>query len=120
VLWTSLGLVRDSASTAGNADLMQFLSGVAREQIWFRRVGNDRGVNVIDGADAAAVENWYLDTQHRVGQFRASTGQALMGSQVQNLVNTMATFSPPAAGQTSLPANCQSAQQPVLAANRTA
>jgi len=113
-------LVRDTDSTAGNADLMQFVAGVAREQIWFRRVGNNLEVSIIGGTDAATVENWYTGTQYRVEQFRTSTGQALMESQVQNLVNAMAAFSPPAAGQTTLPPSYQTALQPVLAANWTA
>jgi hypothetical protein len=41
----------------------------------------------------------------------------LLNSQVDALVSAMAAFSPPSAGQTSLPANYQSALNTVLAAN---
>jgi len=41
----------------------------------------------------------------------------LLDSQVQNLVSAMAGFAPPAAGQTTLPANYASSLAPTLAAN---
>lgn len=43
-----------------------------------------------------------------------------MQSQVKNLKKAMPAFSPPAGGQTSLPANELTALQPMLAANWTA
>jgi hypothetical protein len=43
-----------------------------------------------------------------------------MQSQLQNLTKAMPAFSPPAAGQTSLPANELTALQPMLAADWTA
>ena len=41
----------------------------------------------------------------------------LLDSQVQNLVSAMASFSPPAMGQTTLPQNYADALNPVIAAN---
>ena len=44
-------------------------------------------------------------------------GIMMLDSQVQNLVNAMAAFAPPAAGQSTLPAAYATALTPVLAAN---
>ena len=52
-----------------------------------------------------------------VEQFKTSDGKTLLDSQVQNLVNAMAAFAPPAAGQSTLPAAYATALTPVLAAN---
>jgi hypothetical protein len=41
----------------------------------------------------------------------------LIDSNVENLVNAMASFAPPAAGQTTLPTDYQTSLAPVLAAN---
>ena len=49
--------------------------------------------------------------------FRSGNGNVLLDSQVQNLVNAMASFAPPAAGQTTLPTNYQTSLAPVIAAN---
>ncbi|MBK7003305.1 MAG: hypothetical protein IPH35_26375 [Rhodoferax sp.] len=68
-------------------------------------------------SDKLTMGNWYLGNQYHVEQFKTSNGKTLLDSQVQNLVNATAAFSPPAAGQTSLPAAYASALNPVLAAN---
>jgi len=58
-----------------------------------------------------------LGNQYRVEQFRTSDGKVLLDSQVQSLVDAMAAFAPPAAGQTTLPAHCSTALAPVIVAN---
>src|SRR6266568_4546411 len=62
-------LVQENDATAGNTDVMQFLSGVAADQIWLRQVGNDLEVSIIGTADKATVQNWYLGSQYHVEQF---------------------------------------------------
>jgi hypothetical protein len=53
-----------------------------------------------------------------VEQFKTTDGaKTLLDSNVQNLVNAMASFAPPAAGQTTLPANYQTSLAPVIATN---
>ena len=46
-----------------------------------------------------------------------TNGKHLLEAQVDTLVNAMAAFMPPAAGQTSLPASYQTALNPVIAAS---
>jgi hypothetical protein len=63
-------------------------------------------------------KDWYLGAQYRVEQFNTTDGnRTLIEANVQNLVDAMASFAPPAAGQTSLPPDYQSALAPVIAAN---
>ena len=58
-----------------------------------------------------------MGTANHVEQFKTSDGKTLLDSQVQNLVNAMSAFAPPAAGQTSLPSNYHAALDSVIAAN---
>jgi hypothetical protein len=58
-----------------------------------------------------------VDQSKHVEVFKTSNGQTLVDSQVQNLVNAMAAFAPPAAGQLTLPDNYHNALDSVLAAN---
>jgi Ca2+-binding RTX toxin-like protein len=109
--------VRENDSTTGNTDLMQFMEGVAADQIWFRHVGKSLEVSIIGTADKATVQNWYSGNQYHVEQFKTSDGETLLDSKVQDLVSAMASFSPPAAGQTTLPASYQATLLPVIAAN---
>jgi len=110
-------LVQENDATAGNADVMQFLSGVATDQIWFRKVGNDLEVSIIGTTDKSTVQNWYLGGQYHVEQFKTSDGKTLLDSKVQDLVSAMASFTPPAVGQTTLPSNYQTTLLPVIAAD---
>jgi Ca2+-binding RTX toxin-like protein len=109
--------VQENDATQGNTDVLQFLSGIATDQIWMRKVSNNLEVSVIGTTDKVTVSNWYLGSQYHVEQFKTSDGKVLLDSQVQNLVNAMAAFAPPAAGQTTLPANYSSSLEPVIAAN---
>jgi Ca2+-binding RTX toxin-like protein len=108
----------ENDATAGNTDVTQFLSGISADQIWFRHVGNNLEVSIIGTADKLVVKDWYLGTANHIEQFKTTTGaMTLLDSNVQNLVNAMASFAPPAAGETSLPTDYQDTLAPVIAAN---
>jgi len=109
--------IQENNATAGNTDVLQCLSGIAVDQLWFRQVSNNLEVSIIGTSDKATLTNWYLGSQYHVEQFKTSDGKTLLDSQVQNLVSAMAAFAPPAAGQTTLSAAYQTALNPVIAAN---
>ncbi|MBK9573139.1 MAG: hypothetical protein IPO43_10600 [Rhodoferax sp.] len=106
-----------SDAAAGNTDALQFLSGVATNQLWFRHVGNDLEVSIIGSADKATLTNWYLGSQYRVEQFKTSDGKVLADSGVEALVTAMAPFTPPAVGQVTLPTDYWTALSAVIMAN---
>ena len=95
----------------------QFTAGIATDQIWLRKVANNLEVSLIGKNDKMTISNWYLGNQYHVEAFQTADGKTLLDSQVQNLVQAMAVFAPPAAGQTTLPANYQALLGPQIAAN---
>jgi Ca2+-binding RTX toxin-like protein len=107
----------DTDSTSGNTDLLSFTSGIATDQLWFRHVGNNLEVSIIGTSDKATISNWYSGSANHVEQFKTADGKLLLDSQVDNLVNAMAAFAPPSAGQTTLPQNYQNSLNSVIAAN---
>ncbi|WP_329955453.1 calcium-binding protein, partial [Chromobacterium violaceum] len=107
-------LIQDSD---GQQDVLEFDQGVNADQLWFRRQSNSLEVSVIGSADKVIVDNWFVGAANQLETIRAGDGKALAASQVQTLIDAMAGFNPPAAGQMSLPPDCQSVLQPVLAAN---
>ena len=109
--------VSDYDTTVGNTDIALFGADIAADQLWFRQAGNHLEVSVIGGTDRFTVSNWYSGSSYHVEQFKAADGKVLLDTQVQNLVQAMAGFAPPAAGQTTLPASYQSSLNPVIAAN---
>jgi Ca2+-binding RTX toxin-like protein len=119
--WLSRGYGNDSiqenVATAGNTDVACFDTGIAVDQLWFRHVGNNLEVRIIGTTDKFTLQNWYSGSAYHVEQFRTADDRLLLDSQVENLVQAMAAFSPPASGQTTLPQNYQDALNPVIAAN---
>ena len=109
--------VAENDATAGNTDVAQFMSGIAADQLWFRRTGKSLEVSIIGTTDILTIQNWYSGSQCHVEQFKTSDGKVLLDSQVDALVSAMAAFTPPASGQTTLPQNYQTALAPVIAAN---
>jgi Ca2+-binding RTX toxin-like protein len=110
-------LIQENDASAGNTDIAQFLAGVSREQIWFERSGNSLVASIIGTSDRLTVQNWYAGAANRVEQFRTADGSTLLVSNVQNLVNAMAAFAPPAPGQETLPPDYAAALNPLIAAN---
>ncbi|MBD9359667.1 calcium-binding protein [Methylomonas fluvii] len=110
--------VVENDATAGNTDIAQFLSGITADQLWFQHVGNNLEASIIGTSDKLVLKDWYAGTANHVEQFKTTDGAlTLLDSQVENLVSAMAAFAPPAAGQTTLPTNYQTALAPVIAAN---
>ena len=109
--------IQENDATGNTTDVLQFLEGVSSNQIWLRKVANNLELSVIGTDDKMTVSNWYLGNQYHVERLTTSDGKALLDSQVQNLVNAMAAFAPPTAGQTTLPANYANSLNPTIAAN---
>lgn len=103
-------------NATGNLDIARFTE-VNANQLWFRRSGGNLEVSVIGTADKVTINNWYSGTAYRVEQFESADGKVLTQTHVDALVAAMAAFAPPAAGQSALPQDYQSALQPVLAAS---
>ena len=111
-------LIVENDATAGNTDIAQFLTGVTADQIWFQHVGNNLEASIIGTRDKLVIHDWYLGSNNHIEQFKtADGGLTLLDSQVENLVNAMASFAPLAAGQTTLPPDYQANLAQVIAAN---
>ena len=109
--------ITENDNTAGNTDMLQFAAGVAADQLWFRRVGSNLEVSIIGSGDSCTISQWYSADARHVEQFKTADGKVLLDSQVNNLVQAMAAFAPPPAGQSTLAADYQTALNPVLVAN---
>ncbi|WP_282601237.1 calcium-binding protein, partial [Ralstonia pseudosolanacearum] len=103
-------------TTAGD-DTLKFGAGINSDQLWFQKIGNDLSVSRIGTSDGVVVKNWYTSGSQHIEQFQSGDGKALKDTQVDALVQAMAGFALPTAGQTTLPASYQSTLSPVIAAN---
>ncbi|MEX5575622.1 calcium-binding protein [Pseudomonas lijiangensis] len=115
-----MGSGRDTISnydTDSSTDVLQFGADVSLEDLWFRRSGNDLEVSIIDTSDKVLVSNWYAANDYQVDQFKTADGKTLLDSQVQNLVDSMASFGVDAGAERNLTAAQQTQLEAVLAAN---
>jgi Ca2+-binding RTX toxin-like protein len=104
-------------TTPGKADVVQYGSDIASDQLWFSHVGNDLEISVIGSSDKVDIRNWYTDSANHVQKIVAGDGKVLLDGQVEQLVSAMASFAPPPAGQTTLPPNYHDALAATLAAS---
>ncbi|MDC6180658.1 calcium-binding protein [Ralstonia solanacearum] len=104
-------------TTSGRSDVITFGEGIATDQLWFRRVNADLEVSLIGSTDKTTLSNWYAGSAYHVDQFTTADGKRLSDTQVDSLVQAMASFSPPVSGQTTLPQNYRDALEGVIAAN---
>lgn len=109
----------DTATYGQTVDAVQFNGEIAHDQLWFSRNGDNLYVDVIGTGDRdrIIVENWYLAEAYQVEELWSSDGYLLLNDQVEQLVQAMAAFAPPAAGQLTLPDSYRADLDPVLAAN---
>ena len=98
---------------------MQLGSDINASQVWLRQINNDLEVSVIGTTDRMLIQGWYSDAATHVEQIKSGNGRTLTDSNIQNLVNAMASLNPPALGQTTLSTAYQSQLNAVIVANWT-
>lgn len=79
--------ISESDGSSGNTDVVQFLSGIDVEQLWFRQIGKGKSlsmeVSAIGTDDKRIVDKWYTRNQYHIERFETADGHILLDSQVQ-------------------------------------
>ena len=96
---------------------LKFGADTASDHLWFQHVGQDLQITAVGVGGTVTLKNWYASTPEQPGSIVAGDGRTLSSSGVNQLVQAMSAFAPPAAGSTSFTAAEQQALKPVLAAN---
>ncbi len=79
-------------ATAGNTDRLVFGTTINPLDLILSRQANDLRVAIHGTSDQVAIENWYLGDAHHVETIQAGNGQALLNTQVDQLIHAMAAF----------------------------
>ncbi|UKJ76024.1 calcium-binding protein [Azospirillum brasilense] len=93
-------IVENDADTG--TDRLVFDSAVDPHQLWFRKVGTDLELQLVGTADKVTVAGWFSGTTHRLDSIEIADGPVLEASSVDQMVQAMAGFTPPASGTTSI------------------
>lgn len=113
-IW-EIGNENPSAST--DVDILKFGSNISQNQLWLSKESSNNSllVRIIGTTDKVSIESWY-GNQSYIEKFQTSDGKTLTYDKVDQLVNAMAAFAPPALGQTTLPSSYQQALAPIISA----
>lgn len=109
----------DSAAP-NDVDVLTFGVGITPEEIWFQKKSESDGVHleisrIGTNNEKVTVKNWF-DQNCRIERMDIYWGKSITDDKVDQLVNAMAAFSPPALGEQSLPPNYQQALIPIITA----
>ena len=84
-------LVQDNS---GTADKMLFDAGINPLDLVISRQANNLRLSIHGSSDQITVQNWYVGTTNRTETIQAGNGQTLLSTQVDQLIQAMAGFTP--------------------------
>jgi Ca2+-binding RTX toxin-like protein len=96
-------LVMDKDTSAGVVDRVLFGPGVSVGDVSFQRSNKDLVAVINGGADRLTIQDWYRGDQFHVEQFVFADGSTLSDTQVQGLVQAMASFVPERSAESIVP-----------------
>ncbi|BBT17511.1 hypothetical protein WP8S17C03_35600 [Metapseudomonas otitidis] len=113
----NLGDGQDVIQDGYGNDVLSFEQGINSTDLWLQRTGNNLELSVLGSDDKVTISNWYANASNHVETIKTADGKTLLDSQVQNLVNAMAAFAPPTAGNSNLTPEQRAQLEVVIAAN---
>ena len=112
-----LGSGKDKISDHQGNDNLAYGLGIEKEDLWFRRAGNDLLIDDFDDNSQVRVGNWYSSDANQLEEIMTATGDVLQNTQVDQLVQAMAAFTPSSSGTLSLSAEERNQISSVIVAN---
>ncbi|MEK7785082.1 MAG: calcium-binding protein, partial [Chloroflexota bacterium] len=86
--------ISENDGTVGNSDRLLYGATTNPLDLVLSRQVNDLRIAIHGSADAVTVQNWYsAPTTAQVETIQASNGQSLLSTQVDQLIQAMASFS---------------------------
>ena len=86
-------VIQDVDTTAGNRDTLAFASDLDPLDLIISRSVNSLRIAVHGASDRVDVQNWYGGAANQVEVLRAGDGRQLLSTQVEQLVQAMASYS---------------------------
>ncbi len=109
-------IIVDNDKTTGNLDVLQ-LRDINQNNLWFSQAGNDLRIDVMGSGEGVTIRDWYVGgatgTDNHIERIKTADGNTLYDTDVDKLVQAMASFAPPPATQTAW-ASGQSSQGKTL------
>ncbi len=110
----------EQGSSPNDVDVLRFGQQIAADQLWLRRLQSDLEISVIGSTDRVLLSNWFDARQPHVERIEAGGLNLQIDQQLNSLIQAMASFAPPAMGETRLSDAYRETLQPMIAASWTA
>ena len=81
----------ENDATSGNKDTVSIGAEVLK--LIFSKSANDLKVSIDSTSDQLSIKSWYSGTTYQTEVFKASDGSTLLNTQVDQLIQAMASFS---------------------------
>lgn len=101
----------------GMSDTLAFGTDLSPQDLWFRRSGSGLEISVVGGDEKLTISNWYQGGVYHIEAMKLSDGKTLLDSQVQSLVDTMASFGVAPGAETTITTDQRAQLDSVLTAN---
>ncbi len=85
--------ISENDSTAGNSDRLLFGDAINPLDLIISQQANDLRIAIYGTSDQVTIQNWYGGSAGHTEILQAGNGQRLLNTQVQQLIQAMATFS---------------------------
>jgi lipopolysaccharide export system protein LptA len=105
------------ASGADDADVLALGGHFGHEQLWFAESNGDLVISVIGRERSVTIDGWFDSPDNHISTLQTGDGFSISDEGIDQLVQAMAAFSPPADGHNHLSNALHEALDPVLAAN---
>lgn len=103
-LGSAQDLAMDKDAGAGVLDRVLFGQGISVGDVTFQRSNKDLVAVINGGTDRLTIQDWYRGDQYHIEQFVFADGSVLSDSQVQGVVQAMASFVSQESAETIVPA----------------
>ena len=78
--------------SSGTSDKLQFTTSINPLDLILERNANDLRISLYNSTDQVTIQNWYSGTTNQTETIQAGNGQQLLNTQVDQLIQAMASF----------------------------
>ena len=109
-------VINDYDGGHGKTDKIVFGEEVNYDELWFSQLDNHLVISAVGFEDSVTIENWYASSNYQIESIQTED-YSLSHSQVDALVQAMATFDSPVGAGEEIPQYVREQLQPVLSAS---
>ena len=114
----NLGDGKDRIYDSFGNDVLQLGKDIAKQDLWFTRIGSDLSIQILGKNDSITVENWFNFIPRQIESIQTHDGTQIHVAAVNHLVRAMAAFVPEQGNSLSMPEQMREYSKQLLAGHQ--